>query len=83
MILGSGDYSYQVVKGWGQGPDGRALGIASGVAADSQDKVYVVDREPNPAIVIYDRDGRFLSSWARNFSACLTRFLLTQRIVST
>ena len=23
MILGSGDYSYQVVKGWGQGPDGR------------------------------------------------------------
>ena len=67
MILGSGKYSYQVVKGWGQGPDGRTLGIASGVAADSQDKVYVLDREPNPAMVVYDRNGRFLSSWGEDF----------------
>ena len=66
MILGSGEYCYQVVKGWGQGADGRTLGIASGVAVDSQDKVYVVDREPNPAIVVYDRDGRFLSSWGED-----------------
>ena len=51
MILGSGEYCYQVVKGWGQRADGRTLGIASGVAVDSQDRVYVVDREPNPAIV--------------------------------
>ena len=49
MILGSGEYRYQVVKGWGQGPDGRTLGIATGVAADSQNKVYVVDREPEPS----------------------------------
>ena len=38
MILGSGEYCYQVVKGWGQGSDGRTLGIASGVAVDSQDQ---------------------------------------------
>ena len=67
MIFGSGKYSYQVVKGWGQGPDGRTLGIASGVAADSQDKVYVLDREPNPAMVVYDRDGHCLSSWGEDF----------------
>ena len=67
MILGSGEYCYQVIKGWGQGPDGRTLGIATGVAVDSQDKVYVVDREPNPAVVVYDRDGRVLSSWGEDF----------------
>ena len=66
MILGTDEYSYQVVEGWGQGPDGRELGIASGVAVDSQDKVYVVDREPNPAIVVFDRDGHFLSSWGED-----------------
>ena len=66
MVFGSGEYSYQVVKGWGKGPDGPTLGIASGVAVDSQDKVYVLDREPNPAVVVYDRDGRFLSSWGED-----------------
>ena len=74
MILGSGEYCYQVVKGWGQGPHGRTLGIASGVAVDLQDRVYVVDREPNPAIVVYDRDGRFLSSWGEDLLNLPTRY---------
>ena len=65
MILGTQPYSYQAVDGWGQGPNGHKLGVASGVAVDSQDRVYVVDREPNPAIVVFDRDGHFLSSWGQ------------------
>lgn len=60
MIVGSGDYRYRQVDGWAKG---RTLGIASGVAADSRDRVYVLDREPSHEVVVFDRDGQFLSCW--------------------
>ena len=53
MIVGTGNHRYQAVPSWGAE---RNLGIASGVATDSQGRVYVVAREPTPAIVVYDRD---------------------------
>ncbi len=63
MIYGSGDYRYEVVEGWGQIPQ---LGLASGVACDSQDRVYVFNRSPNPAMLVYERDGRFIGAWGEN-----------------
>jgi DNA-binding beta-propeller fold protein YncE len=65
MIVGQGDYRYELVVGWGKGQQGYTLGMASGVATDSQDRVYVVDREPHPAIVVFDREGHFLSAWGQ------------------
>ena len=64
--LGQGKFRYEEVAGWGRGPKGRAVGMASGVAVDSQDRVYVVDREPRPAILVYDRAGNFLTSWGED-----------------
>ena len=58
MTWGFGDCQYRVVEGWGKGPEGRRLGIVSSIATDAQDRVYVIDREPNPAIVVFDRDDR-------------------------
>lgn len=66
MRFGSGDYVYEVVEGWGQGPEGRPMGIVSSMATDSQDRVYVIDREPNPAIVVFDREGRLLTTWGED-----------------
>ncbi|MDE2825165.1 MAG: hypothetical protein OXI89_02770, partial [Gemmatimonadota bacterium] len=66
MIWGSGDYCYEKVPGWGSE---RTLGIATAVAVDSRDRVYVVDREPNPAVVVYDRDGRLLDEWGHDILA--------------
>jgi DNA-binding beta-propeller fold protein YncE len=68
MIVGDSGYQYKVVEGWGRSPKGRELGVVSGLAVDSQDRVYVVDREPNPAIVVFDRDGRFLTAWGEEIS---------------
>jgi DNA-binding beta-propeller fold protein YncE len=58
--FGSGDYRYQVVEGWGQIPQ---LGLVSGVACDSEDRVYVFNRSPQPAVLVFDADGTFLTSW--------------------
>ena len=66
MIVGSGEYKFERIKCWGQNPDGRVLGINSGIAVDSADRVYVIDREPDPAIVVFDRDGRYLHSWGED-----------------
>lgn len=66
MPVGYGNYQYEYVPGWGKGPKGRKLGVVSGQAADSQDRLYVVDREPNPAIVVFDSDGQVLSSWGED-----------------
>jgi DNA-binding beta-propeller fold protein YncE len=66
MIFGSGNFHYRVVEGWGQGADGRAFGgVIPSVAVDSQDRVYLARRTP-AAILVYDRDGRFLSEWGAN-----------------
>ena len=57
---------YQFIEGWGSGRYGRELGIASGVAVDRRDRVYVVDREPDPAIVVFDRDGELITTWGED-----------------
>ena len=67
MIFGSGEHSYRAVEGWGLGPDGWSFGIVSSMATDSQDRVYIIDREPKPAVVVLDRDGRLLNSWGQDF----------------
>jgi len=42
------DSECRVIEGWGQGSEVPPLGILSSVAADSQDRVQVIDRESNP-----------------------------------
>ncbi|MBI1928726.1 hypothetical protein HYR99_31335 [Candidatus Poribacteria bacterium] len=63
MTYGSGDYQYEVVPGWGQIPQ---LGLVSGVACDSADRVYVFNRSPQPAVLVFNQDGKFLSSWGED-----------------
>ena len=62
MIYGSGEYTYQVVEGWGQLPDGWTWGWIPGVACDSQDRVFVYSRSEHP-LILFDREGNFLETW--------------------
>ena len=67
MIVGYNDYRYEAVAGWGADRKGYAMGVVSGVATDSQDRVYVVDREPIAAVVVFDRAGHLLTTWGQDF----------------
>lgn len=59
----SESYAYQAVEGWGLGSDGRAFGgVVPDAAVDSQDRIYITRREP-PAILVYDREGRYLNTF--------------------
>ena len=60
--VGSGKYTYELVKDWAKLPAGETFAMVSAVATDSQNRVYVFQRK-DPPIVIFDTDGSFLGSW--------------------
>lgn len=62
VILGEGEFRYEVVEGWGELPAGWRYGDVAAVGVDRSDNVYVFNRGPHPMIV-YDREGKFLRSW--------------------
>jgi outer membrane protein assembly factor BamB len=62
MIQGQGEFRYELHEDWEQLPDGWRHGDVAGVATDGDDRVYVFNRSEHP-LIVYDRDGRFLTSW--------------------
>lgn len=65
-VVGGGRYRYEVDKHWGRGAGGvAAFGLVSAIACDSEDRVYVFNRTPDPRVIIMAPDGRFLGEWGR------------------
>ncbi|MCH7990518.1 MAG: hypothetical protein IID46_15360, partial [Planctomycetes bacterium] len=60
--FGSGAFTYEVVENWDQLPEGWSFVEAVGVAADSQNRVYVFNRGEHP-LIVFDSEGNFLQSW--------------------
>ena len=67
-IVGSGKYTYEVDENWAKLPDGWAMPAAA-VTVDSEDRVYCFNRSPEHPIVVFDRDGNYLSSWGAGLFA--------------
>jgi hypothetical protein len=65
VVIGSGQYRYQVLEGWGELPAGMSLFEATAVCIDSKDNVYVFNRGADPVVVL-DRDGNYLRSWGQD-----------------
>ena len=55
---------YEPVFGWAKVPHGIRFVEATSVGVDSQDRVYVFNRGPDPMIV-FDREGNFLTTWGK------------------
>ena len=62
LVVGSGEFIYDVVRPWGTLPAGWTLGLVSHVAVDSQDRVYFYQRK-DPPVLVFDPDGAFLTGW--------------------
>ena len=70
MTFGKGKYRYQVVEDWGRGQEGyEPGGMITGVAVDSEDRLYAFRRTPESGVLVYDREGRFLASWGAGIFA--------------
>src|SRR3984893_16575653 len=68
VILGNGEYRYQVVGNWGELPPGYTYGDTAAVCVDSKDNVYVFTRGTHP-VIVYDRNGIFLRSWGEDIGS--------------
>lgn len=63
--VGNERFPYHVDQCWPQLPEGWQFGEVVGVAADSQDRVFIFSRSDHP-LTIFDRDGRFQGSWGES-----------------
>ena len=60
--VGTGKFTYTLIQDWGKLPAGQSFGTVSAIATDSQDRVYAFQRA-EPPVLVFDRDGNYLSSW--------------------
>jgi hypothetical protein len=71
-VIGSGEHAYEVHHDWGELPAGIRYGNTHGVCEDSNGHIYVhhtvhADSERRDTMVVFDRKGRFVRSWGREF----------------
>ena len=60
--VGTGKYTYQHIEHWAKMPQGETFGAISGLATDSQDRLYAL-QQSEPPVLVFDREGKYLSSW--------------------
>ena len=65
VTFGSGDYKYAPVEGFFKRPQGWTFVDGADVAVDKDDNVYVFNRGPYAAVMIFDKDGDYLDGWGR------------------
>jgi len=72
IILGEGDYRYEVVHEWPQLPDKFTWQTTHNVAVDKAGNVYVIhegraDQKEHPSIFVFDADGKYIRSFGKQF----------------
>lgn len=74
LYVSIGAKRYGVERPWGKIPDSTLLGLFSGVAVDSKDRLYVcqrfdpiVDQEIGAAVLVFAPDGTLIASWGKEF----------------
>jgi hypothetical protein len=61
-IVGSGRYTYKVHEDWAKAPANIEMKPAA-VAVGPHDRIYCFNRSAEHPVVVFDRNGEFLSSW--------------------
>ncbi len=71
-VIGSGQYTYEVIHDWGELPPEIRYGNTHGVCEDSQGFIYVhhtvhKDSQSDHAMAVFDADEKFVTSWGAEF----------------
>lgn len=72
LIVGKGDYQYEVTHDWLQLPNRFHWQTTHNVAVDSEGLVYVIhegdyDLKDHPSIFVFDPDGKFVRAFGKQF----------------
>lgn len=71
-VMGQGSFVYEPVHDWGELPPRITWGNTHGVVEDAQGNIHVhhtvhATSESADSMVVFDRDGRFVRSWGKEF----------------
>jgi len=71
-VLGEGEFQYEAIHDWGELPSHIKWGNTHNVAEDSQGNIYVhhtvyADSDSPDSMVVFDRNGKFVRSWGKEF----------------
>lgn len=66
--IGAGKATYTLDPTWGKLPDGMKYGLGCAIVVDSKDRIIVTSRSASPCVAIFDRDGKLLETWTKEFS---------------
>ena len=61
-IVGTGQFTYDLIEDWAKLPQGESFAYVSAIAVDSSDRVYAFQRK-DPPIMVFDSDGNFVNGW--------------------
>lgn len=64
VITGNGEWTYEVVPGWGQLPDGKKLGPTHGTVLVDKDGTVYFCTNSEESIIVWKEDGTYLKSIA-------------------
>lgn len=72
LIVGSGDYKYEVMHGWPQLPDKYTWQTTHNVAVDKAGNLYVIhegreELKDHPSIFVFDAEGKFVRAFGQQF----------------
>jgi len=65
MPYGSGKYTYEVVDSWAKLPEGASFLDIGGFCIDGLERVYVLNRSAELPVMVFVREGSFLTSWGK------------------
>jgi hypothetical protein len=73
LVLGEGAHKYECIHDWLVPPASIKWGDTQGVAQDAKGNIYISHTvgggsEKKDAIVVFDKKGKFLSSWGDRFA---------------
>ena len=66
--IGTGKWTYTLDENWGVLPEGMKYGFGCGIVCDSKDRVYVTSRSQNACVAIFDRKGKLIETWNKEFA---------------
>lgn len=72
--MATAQLTYDVVQGWEQLPAGFTHLDVVGISIDSRDRVFVYTRAES-RVIVYEPDGRFVTSWGEGFFTARTHGL--------
>lgn len=72
LIVGQGDYKYEVIHDWPQLPSEFTWQTTHNVAVDKSGNVYVIhegreDLKDHPSIFVFDSEGKYIRSFGKQF----------------